>query len=327
MGEYKLPHVIPSSFTPNQYVSLRDWKASQVRYGVTYSDFGPQEPTFRELRRPLVKLEFQGHYVAAKIRYPSDRKWTNGLRGKITSFSAQSRTRLFDLVNRLDVKYKPVFLTLTYGDDYPSMDRAKENLRAFLERIRRRKKCDKASAIWRVEPQERGAPHFHLIFFNLPFIPMKEVQTMWSEIIGEPEPFTRIELVRSRRGIMFYVSKYIAKLPDAGQSGFIYPTYLHAYELKYGPCIGRQWGVFNKKLLPYAPKLELTYVYSEVGYGKLRELAIAQYPRIGDYKAKGFRLYVDNAKEWYNAARHAMDRPYKTKLLSRLGYSGLPLTL
>lgn len=190
-----------------------------------------------------VAIEAQGNLLAVAVKYKV-RPPGGGQRGKVTVFSAGSRRRLLQKTARLEIE-KAVFITLTYPQRFPSGSDAKKHLRALFERLRRR--YPKSSAMWRLEYQKRGAPHFHLIFFNLPFLPFKTLRTWWSEIISDyvddDQPFVRIELIRSARGAMYYVSKYVAKVTDDGLFNIL--TYPHA---------GRWWGVFNKDYLPWATR-------------------------------------------------------------------------
>lgn len=180
---------------------------------------------------------------------------------------------------------KATFLTLTYPSRFPSSSEAKSALRALFERIRRR--WPQASGIWRLEYQQRGAPHFHVIFFGLPFIPHKTIRSWWAEIISdyvdETLPFVRIEFVRSRRGIMHYVSKYVAKTTDEGLFNSL------AY-----PHVGRWWGVFNKDHLPYAVRVFV--VLSGVtwdGLDRAKDLMRWEWSGISRYRGKGACLFTD----------------------------------
>jgi len=273
------------------------------------STFAPGfvHPEHKPLYRPTLKLEFQGKFVAAAVRYPSDRKYSRAKRGKVTTFSLNSRKRMFDMFHKLEVKTKPIFVTLTYMEKWPDAKTAKNHLRAFLERIRR--KYPNAAGIWRMEFQERGAPHFHIIFFSLPFWKKENVQAAWAEIIGERNrsPFTRIEQIKSHRGVMAYVSKYVAKLQDDGISGFNSLTYLHAYRAKYGESIGRVWGKFEAVNLPFAASIILERDYVPAEFYKFRALAAHFLPKISDYLSPGFRLYVKSAVQWEQIARHMFD--------------------
>lgn len=319
-------HIYPSIWNACSGKSLREWKAEQAPFGVIFSQ-DPEKPlTPKHLKRPTLKLEFQGKFVAAAIRYPSDRKYKRGIRGKITEFSPASRVRMFDLFHRLKPVKKAVFLTLTYGEDYPDATTAKNQLRAFLERIRRITSCKGSAAVWRMEFQERGAIHFHIIFFGLPYIDKEEIQRWWGEIINVDRPFSRIEFIKSYNGIIYYVSKYIAKVEPVLESGFISPTYLHAYNLKYGEFIGRQWGIFQRQHMPFAERVTMERDYTRWAFDRFRELAAAQFAPIAGYMSQGFRLYVKDAKQWETIARYLFDKPPKTALLAR-ARTDIPLTL
>lgn len=313
-------HIYLSMLDDEYHVSYVDElfvAQAAFRNAVNHKD-NPFEATLK--KRPTLKLEFQGKFVAAAIRYDSDIKPKRGKRGGITTFSAGSRRRMFDLFHRLEIKRKPIFVTLTYGKDYPDANTAKKNLRALFERLRKRLGSQTVSAIWRMEFQERGAPHFHIIFFDLPFIDKLTWQYWWEEITGTPEPFTRVERVKSHKHIMAYVSKYVAKVEPSSKTGFISLTYLHAYQQKYGDSIGRVWGVFQREHLPMAEKIVIERDLDSVEYNKFRQLAIAAYPPIADYLSKGFRLYVKDAARWMDIARHLFDRRW-------LVDKRLPLTL
>lgn len=325
--KYSTQHVLPSTFDTTPEPTLNDWKRQQME-GITFVDERFLAPIDEKLKkRPTLKLEFQGKFVAAAIRYPSDRKYKRGIRGKITGFSPGSRVRLFDLVHRLDVTRKPIFVTLTYGEDYPNAETAKEHLRILFERIRRRVPGMVVSGVWRMEFQKRGAPHFHIIFFDLPFIDKLTWQYWWEEITGHPEPFTRVERVKSHKSLMSYISKYIAKVDKAEKTGFISPTYLHAYQEKYGEYVGRQWGIFQRQYLPMAERVTMERDYVRWNFERFRVLAEKQYPPIANYLSQGFRLYVKDARQWEQIARYLFDEPPKTKLLSRLTKSNIPLTI
>ena len=192
------------------------------------------------------RVEFQGNRLQVKVRRPYIQPAMppdENRRGEINGFSRKSRKRLLDFISSIDWKgQKAVFVTLTYPREFPKPKDAKNHLRAFMERVRRR--FPQSSAIWRMEFQKRGAPHFHLIFFNMPYWDKKSLQVSWGEIIGYESPFTRIELIKSWRKAMSYVSKYIAKEDSRdSDSGFNYLPYLHA---------GRVWGFFQKDKIPFA---------------------------------------------------------------------------
>lgn len=208
-------------------------------------------------------VDIQGRVVELKekTRIPSDRMRVRigGRRGEVTQFSKASRRRLLNYCARVKTDQRPLFITLTYPERYPDVKEAKENhLRAFLERLRRRYPA--SAAIWRLEFQARGAPHFHILVFGVAFWAKEDVQNAWGSVLG-PEyrdamgrlPFTRVERVKSARGVMAYVSKYIAKMPAAA-SGFNSAAYSH---------VGRWWGWFQKNLIPWARQTKISTFHGE----------------------------------------------------------------
>lgn len=84
---------------------------------------------------------------------------------QIFSFSKRSRQRLMNKARRLDKTElpKPYFVTLTYHKNYRDPEGAKDHLNTFLQRWRR--KDHGFAYFWKMEPQKRGAVHFHLATF------------------------------------------------------------------------------------------------------------------------------------------------------------------
>lgn len=270
-------------------------------HGLTYKVSAIYSPLGDFKRQTMVKATFQGKYVHVQLSTKTYRTQHPNKRGVITDFSGASRRRMFDLFHRLEIKQKAVFLTLTYGQEYPDAKTAKNHLRAFLERVRRWVGNSPTAAIWRMEFQERGAPHFHIVFTGLPYIAKEEIQRAWGEICNIQQPFTRIEMIRSTRKLMNYVSKYIAKVnppADAGDSGFNSPTYLHAYQEKHGQEIGRVWGIFQRQHLPLATEEYFEFPIHWAKFFRLRDAAIKQYAPLKDALSLSFRLYVKSARHW-----------------------------
>jgi len=227
-------------------------------------------------------IEAQGNLIALKASFSALGKSGGAHRGIVTDFSANSRRRMLRKLARIAPK-RVVFVTLTYPERYPDPHKAKAHLRAFLERIRRR--YPQASGIWRLEFQERGAPHFHILFCELPFVPFSELRRWWTEIILEFVdgylPRVRIEQIKSRRGAFYYCAKYCAKM---GGEGFI-PLSLSSTHI----CTtGRFWGVFNRNHLPYAEQLyAIVEVMTPVGFANCKLLLNSLSPELYPNKYRG----------------------------------------
>lgn len=182
-----------------------------------------------------------GGVVQLAGRRPATIARTSKRRGQVTAFSAKSRRRLMRLlrsVNQLQLQGLPVFLTLTYPAEWDGDPaRWKRDLDVFLKRLGRR--WPAASAVWKLEFQRRGAPHFHLLVFGVQSLPRDWVAQVWYEVVNSQDMShllagTRVERVRSWRGVMSYAAKYMGK---AGQA-------------PGGQLVGRFWGVYNRAALP-----------------------------------------------------------------------------
>jgi len=170
-------------------------------------------------------------------------------RGTVRFFSKASRRRLIEAMARLDVAHiRTVFLTLTFSA-IPTPHEAKRAFKAFSMRLRR--KFPEASAFWRMEFQERGAIHFHLLVFGMPYWSQKQIQYAWECCTGEYRSIVHVKLLRGgKRQAMAYVSKYIAKNSPVPTS-LDNAAYPHA-EGSGESDTGRFWGWLNRSGLPYA---------------------------------------------------------------------------
>lgn len=172
-----------------------------------------------------------------------------GRRGKVQSFSKSARRRLLRLLATVEKKSLPVFITLTYPGEYPHEWKTwKRHLDTFCKRLVRR--YPGCGLVWRIEPQKRGAPHYHLLVWNAGNVLhlRKWVADAWFSVVNSGDvrhakAGTRTEAIRSSRGVMSYAAKYLGKLPDT-------PS-LEDWQ----DGIGRWWGVRQAENIPWARKI------------------------------------------------------------------------
>ncbi len=153
--------------------------------------------------------------------------------------------QLLNSINR-DVAELPYFVTLTYHHSWPK-DRQgrKRHLDAFRKRLERH--YGPFAAVWRLEFQKRGAPHYHLLMW-LPVPPAPHrisvlrtrIATYWNDVVdpGNIEHLqagTSLEIPRSWRGVNSYAAKYMGKLEQLQEGA---------------PSVGRFWGVWRRGMLP-----------------------------------------------------------------------------
>ncbi len=132
-------------------------------------------------------------------------------RSKIIKFSWKSARRLRHLVRNSEDIWK-AFITLTYPAEFPCNGReTKAHLNAFLQFLRRKG----IKAVWVLEFQLRGAPHYHIIVSE--FIPKEEIAERWYKVVGSGDEKhlkagTGINAIRSKGQLYGYLSTYIKKL-------------------------------------------------------------------------------------------------------------------
>lgn len=267
-------------------------------YSVPY-----QTSNYHDIRpkpfKQTLEMHFQGRYVKASLINQNKQPSPRTKRSTISDFSSGSRGRLFDLFNQLEIKRNAIFVTLTYTHLGTTASLAKRDLRAFFKRVERMFPKASVSGIWRMEFQERGAIHFHIVFFKLPYVAKEKVQEVWGEITNQVRPFTRIEMIYAHKKLINYVSKYVAKVNAAEEIGGFNPlTYLSAYKKYHGGSIGRVWGYLNKKELPFAPETIIELPLYFALFMRFRDMACNEYPRLKQNISPGFKLYVPSAKAW-----------------------------
>lgn len=265
-----------------------------------------------------IKIEAQGSYLRLSVKHSikEDRfvarhypvqvsrvhKTSKGAkRGVITQFTRKSRKRLLELFSRIILPEKKLFLTLTYGQKYPDPKTAKRHIDTYGKRLRRAH--PDCVFIWRIEPQERGAPHFHIIILGKDFIPVKDIRKDWLEVIGNeyannaagtPKcPSMKIKRLDSRKQVFYYVSKYIAK----EALNFNAVPYLTAQQ-KCEYQIGRQWGIIGRVNLDFAILVTATLAFNSNALWQFRfEAGKVWNPVRRMVKNKGFSLFTDRAYE------------------------------
>lgn len=176
-----------------------------------------------------------------------------GKRGVIKDFSRQARLRLMKKLMSLSQPPRH-FITLTYPAVYPAdPDEWKRHLDSFFKRLNRL--FPDNWFLWKLEPQERGAPHFHLIgdLFGDPSVYMKEseiyglLRPIWYQVVGATGENGRKHFLKGvqaknvenggHKKLSNYTSKYIGKVQLTK-------------DLPEWARPGRFWGINNRKNMP-----------------------------------------------------------------------------
>jgi len=183
------------------------------------------------------------HLIKVKTPWTSTDVKKTSKRGKVRGFSRQSRRRMMTMVARIKNEMLPLFITLTYPSIFPSTKQSKRDLKVFIQRMKRR--WPGHGAIWKLEYQKRGAPHYHMLAWGIPLAEaLEHISKMWYEVCGKIDnkhllAGTRVEQIRHHRGVMAYAAKYIGKIQEE--------------EIEEG-C-GRIWGYYGS--IPFAEEVRI----------------------------------------------------------------------
>ena len=218
---------------------------------------------------PVVKNELPNvkYYKGASLfRSTKSRKCQavgGGARGGIKGFSRNSRRRLLELIACVKRSAElPQFVTLTYPEKFPTVERAKRDLKIFFQRLNRR--FPEVGYIWKLEPQKRGAPHFHILVWGIDTIDLFSWTVKnWFNIAGDgdknhflfhagvlPGSKPCVSKVRSFRGVWSYAAKYLGKTFEVADWG--------------SKWTGRFWGVGNRQNIPLGELQTIETDYSTV---------------------------------------------------------------
>ena len=244
-----------------------------------------------------------------------------GKKKKIGRFTAKSKRKLQQRFAQLDrdrLKYLPKMLTLTYPRNYASDPTIwKKNLDDFLEH-HFKPNFPNAFIIWKLEPQKRGAPHYHLLIFsddpqllNRVYLQKEKLAKSWYQVVdsgdekhlragirvgfapkvrnGKPikkraEDFANWDMVSG------YVAKYLGKV-----TGLFKSESNGDKEIKQ---VGRYWGIYNRSLYSQFVT-EKSIQLSEAEYMKLKKMVIDQTTKDMDAKAESilFKMTSEQRKE------------------------------
>jgi hypothetical protein len=205
--------------------------------------------------RPQVEWNAGASLLQVKNGQKSD-PVGGGQRGEIKGFSRGSRRRLMQTIARVrrDAEL-PNFVTLTYPNQFPDPKESKRDLKVFCQRLERA--FPSLGYIWKLEPQERGAPHYHMLTWGVPFEGVAPfVPFAWNEIAGRGDPYHLpfhlgllpdsklcVSKVNSFRGVWSYASKYLGKTFEVA-----------GWNEKE---TGRFWGVGRRQNVPFGEPMTM----------------------------------------------------------------------
>lgn len=129
----------------------------------------------------------------------------------------RAKADLRRLINANHLQYPEVknskFVTLTFADDIQDVEIANKEFRKFVKRLNYlvyQSKIQKLKYSCVIEFQKSGRVHYHIIFYNLPYIKSKELSDCWGN------GFIKINKIEDVTNVGAYVSSYLGD-PKKGQ--------------------------------------------------------------------------------------------------------------
>lgn len=229
------------------------------------------------------------------VTHESQKSTQNGGNKDIVQgLSARSRSRLIRFLATIGRTDDCYFVTLTYWRWNENWEEWKRDLDSFIKALGRF--ADGACGVWRLEFQERGAPHFHILcwFNDAPDVGAFRCFTRdaWLRIIDQDSPETRahattVDLVMDTRKSAFYISVYQSKDKNDRKD-------IHT---------GRLWGVFGRDRLQLEPVREEPF--TDYQLLKLRRIVR--------------RLYRATHRKTYRKSRYFWNLKYPNTTFSSFG--------
>jgi hypothetical protein len=210
-----------------------------------------------QIRPQGCSLTWNEGATATRLHMPGDPPpWAPGERKPCQGFSGKSRRRLLVWLNSINQRTAPAsewrMVLLTYPKEFPAARASKRDLAAMVRRFKRQ--YGDRPFFWKLEPQQRGAPHFHLLVWMGGHYPADDRELLWwantwHEVAGGgdenhlhfhlgmlPGSQPCVQQVRTWNGITTYAGKYLGKLcGEAEGSSWHEP--------------GRFWGIVNRDRL------------------------------------------------------------------------------
>jgi len=233
-----------------------------------------------------------------------------GERGPVTGFSRNSRRRLQNKLAEVKRDKLPVFVTLTYPDDYPGDPKQwKKDIHWLFTRLVRA--FEAACGAWRMELKRREsgeinegeiAPHFHMLVWGVKCKELLDwICENWYEIAGggdinhlywhqgllHNKPC--VQEVHSLGGVRKYTSKYVAKEEEEQD---VYKELVD----RWG-SIGRVWGFFNKEAIPWS-ECETLYIPNKEVCQLIRYMKRYMGMRHGRRSCPSLRMMCNDPGQW-----------------------------
>lgn len=217
----------------------------------------------------------------------------NNKRGSvIRTFSNEARQNMMYTIAHVRRDCLPCFVTLTYPKVYSENPKEwKRHLHMFARRLDR--KFENVAGIWKLEPQKRGAPHYHLLLWGVPLSELQRfVPVAWNEIVAKDDN----EHLRWHRGEMGNGNIHCVQEVATQKAMYTYVTkYINKSAVEGWQNVGKWWGILWKSRMPFGEKIIYDITDKDV-YNVIRMMR--RYTGSGSGFALQSRQQICDADQW-----------------------------
>ena len=123
---------------------------------------------------------------------------------------AYYKDKRFDIKRLIDCNFddKSTFLTLTFKENLQDIETANREFTLFIKRLKRYLKNQELKYIATWELQARGAIHYHLVLFSVPYIDNKKLAELWGNGFIK---LNKIKETVKTEAVGVYITKYFVK--------------------------------------------------------------------------------------------------------------------
>jgi hypothetical protein len=183
------------------------------------------------------------------------------------------------------------FLTLTFSDNVNDLEVANYEFKKFIQRLNYEvfgKKGNELKYLCKPEFQKRGAVHYHVVIFNMPYVKSKIIEDIWGN------GFIKINRTKGVKNLVGYICKYLYKgIDDERMKGkksyFTSRGLKDSMEIYDEELIERVKRVLDKKKLVYENTFK-NEMLEEVSYKKYiiddGEMEVKEIFKMGGFKSE-----------------------------------------
>lgn len=170
----------------------------------------------KEVLRERIQSKINDYVQLKKSRYMLNKQ--RSINRAIRKLFKYAELNSFQYKNKNGGLIKPCMVTLTFEENTQDFEYTNKEFSNYMKRLNYYiygKKCSELRYVAVIELQDRGAIHFHILFFNLPYINLKDKKTLeeWNSLwtCGKCPDISCKDMPNNAEGIARYITKYMTK--------------------------------------------------------------------------------------------------------------------